>query len=73
MAEYELRLYMRNACGPALLGEVAALEATDARAAMSEADRRVRQLPRHCFGVLIDPAGVEIWSEDSPARTERSA
>ena len=73
MAEYELRLYMRNACGPALLGEVAAIEASDAREAMSEADRRVRRLPRHCFGVLNDPDGVEIWSQDAPARAERPA
>ena len=66
MARYELRLYMKNACGPPLLGDVAVFEAPDARAAMSEADRRVRELPRHCAGVLHDPAGVQIWSDDAP-------
>src|SRR5579871_385412 len=33
MAQYELRLYMRNGCGAPLLGDVAALEAPDADAA----------------------------------------
>jgi hypothetical protein len=67
MAQYELRLYMRNACGPALLGEVISVEAADAQAAIAQADRRVRGLPKQCFGVLFDPAGVQIWSEDAPA------
>ncbi len=67
MARYELRLYMRNACGPALLGDVAVLEASDEAAAIAEADRRVRQLPRRCAGALFDPLGVQIWTEDSPA------
>ena len=58
-------MYMRNACGPAILGDVAAFEALDRRAAMTEADRRVRQLTRHCFGVLYDAAGAEIWTGDS--------
>ncbi|HVN01020.1 MAG TPA: hypothetical protein VMT68_12480 [Caulobacteraceae bacterium] len=71
MARYELRLYMRNACGPALLGEVACFDAPDERAAMSEADRRVRELPKRCFGALYDPAGVQIWSEDAPAAPAR--
>jgi hypothetical protein len=68
MAQYELRLYMRNACGPALLGEVTTIEAPDAAAAVSQADRRVRELPKSCFGALFDPAGVEIWSDDAPSR-----
>jgi hypothetical protein len=67
MARYELRLYMRNACGPALLGDVAVLEAPDEDAAMAQARRRVRELPRHCFGALFDPTGVQIWSDDGPA------
>jgi len=71
MARYELRLYMRNACGPALLGEVTCVEAPDARAAISEADRRVRGLPKQCFGALFDPAGVQIWSEDAPTAGAR--
>ena len=71
MARYELRLYMRNACGPALLGEVAGFEAPDERAAMSEADRRVGELPKQCFGALFDPAGVEIWSGDAPTARVR--
>ena len=66
MAQYELKMYMRNACGPALLGEVAGVEAPDEGGAMSEATRRVRGLSRHCFGVLHDPSGVEIWAEDAP-------
>jgi hypothetical protein len=71
MAGYELRLYMSNGCGQALLGDVAAIEAQDEGAAKSEARRRVRQLPRHCFGVLYDPAGAEIWSDDSPGPEAR--
>lgn len=59
---------MRNACGPALLGDVAVFEADDADLAMSEADRRVRELPRHCFGALFDPAGAQIWTDDAPGR-----
>jgi hypothetical protein len=66
MTRYELRLYMRNACGPALLGEVAGFEAPDERAAIAEADRRVRALPKQCFGALFDPAGAQIWSADAP-------
>ena len=66
MAAYELRLYMRNGCGAALLGDVAVLEAADEPAASAEALRRVRELPRHCFGALFDPAGVQLWEEDSP-------
>ena len=66
MARYELRLYMHNACGPPLLGEVAALEAADQAKAIAEADRRVRALPRRCAGALFDAAGVQIWSEDAP-------
>ena len=62
---------MRNACGPPLLGEVAAIEALDEQAAMSEAGRRVRQLPRHCFGALFDAAGSEIWTDDSPGPQAR--
>jgi hypothetical protein len=71
MARYELRLYMRNACGPALLGDVSTFEAPDERAAVSEAELRVRQLPRHCSGVLFDAAGAQIWSDDSPGPTPR--
>lgn len=67
MARYELRLYMRNACGPALLGDVAFVEAPDDRAAKTEADRQVRTLPKQCFGALFDAAGLQIWSEDAPA------
>ena len=66
MAKYELRTYMRNACGPALLGDVAVFEASDEDAAVSEAHRRVGQLPRRCIGALYDPAGVQIWTDDSP-------
>jgi len=66
MAQYELRLYLRNACGPALLGEVAAIEASDPGAAMAQAARRVGQLPRHCAGALFDAAGVQIWTDDAP-------
>ena len=67
MARYELRLYMKNGCGQALLGDVAALEAPDETAAVSEARRRVRELPKHCAGALHDPAGAEIWTGDAPA------
>ena len=57
---------MRNACGPALLGDVAIFDAADEGAALAEARRRVRALPRHCVGALYDPAGVQVWSDDSP-------
>jgi hypothetical protein len=67
MARYELRLYMKNACGPALLGDVSDIDAPDERAAMTEAGRRISDLPKNCFGALFDPAGVQIWSEDAPA------
>ena len=67
MAQYELRLFMRNACGPALLGDVAVFEAPDEDAAMSEAHRRVRELPKNCFGALFDAAGGQIWADDAPA------
>lgn len=63
MPAYELRLYMKNACGPALLGDVVGIEADEDRAAMSEAERRVRDLPRNCFGVLFDAAGAQVWSQ----------
>jgi hypothetical protein len=66
MARYELRLFMSNGCGSALLGEVALIEALDGDTAMSEARRRVRQLPTRCFGALYDAAGVEIWTDESP-------
>jgi hypothetical protein len=66
MARYELRLYMRNACGPPLLGDVAVIEAADEGAAASEAASRVRQLPKRCFGALFDPMGVQIWADDAP-------
>jgi hypothetical protein len=66
MAQYELRLFMSNGCGAALLGEVAVIEALDGEAALSEARRRVRQLPKRCFGSLYDPVGAEIWTEESP-------
>jgi len=71
MARYELRLYMRNACGPALLGEVAAFDAEGDVAATAEAARRVRALPRNCVGALFDAAGAQIWSEDAPAAARR--
>lgn len=73
MAQYELRLFMRNACGPALLGDVAMFEATDDREAMSEAGRRVRELPRHFVGVLFDAAGAQIWTEDSPTPVRQTS
>ncbi len=66
MARYEFRLYMKNGCGQALLGDVAAIEAADETAALSEARRRVRELPKHCAGALYDAAGAEIWSGDAP-------
>ncbi len=69
MALYELRLYMRNACGPALLGDVAVIDAADEAAAVAEAQRRVAQLPRHCVGALFDAAGVQCWTQDAPARS----
>jgi hypothetical protein len=64
MARYELRLFMSNGCGAALLGEVAVIEAQDA--ALSEARRRVLQLPKRCFGTLYDPAGAELWTDETP-------
>ncbi len=66
MAQYELRLFMSNGCGSALLGEVAVIDVQDGETAMSEARRRVRQLPKRCFGSLYDSVGAEIWSEESP-------
>src|SRR5262249_22965038 len=54
MARYELRLYMKNACGPALLGDVSCIDAADEHAAIAEADRRVGDLPKNCFGALFD-------------------
>ena len=66
MAQYELRLFMSNGCGSALLGEVAVIEALDGDAATAEARRRVRQLPKRCFGTLYDAAGAELWSDESP-------
>jgi hypothetical protein len=69
MARYELKLFMTNGCGAAILGDVAVLEAADQAAAVSEASARVRQLPRHCFGALFDPTGAEIWSGDAPSGT----
>ncbi len=71
MAQYELRLYMRNGCGAALLGDVAVFEAPGEELARSEAHRRVRELPRHCFGALYDSAGVQIWAEDPPGPAVR--
>jgi hypothetical protein len=68
MARYELKLFMKNACGPPLLGDVSMLEAPDAQAAMAEASRRVAKLPRNCLGALFDPAGAQIWSDDAPAQ-----
>lgn len=67
MARYEFRLYMKNGCGQALLGDVSAIDAPDESAAMSEARRRVRELPKHCVGALYDAAGAEIWTGDAPA------
>jgi hypothetical protein len=66
MAQFELRLFMSNGCGSPLLGDVAVIEAADGDAAMSEARRRVRQLPKRCFGSLYDAAGAEIWTDESP-------
>jgi hypothetical protein len=66
MARYELRLYMKNGCGQALLGDVAVIEASDETAAVSEARRRVQDLPKHCVGALYDAAGAEIWTGDAP-------
>jgi len=66
MARYEFRLYMKNGCGQALLGDVSAIEAADETAALSEARRRVRELPKHCVGALYDAAGAEIWTGDAP-------
>ena len=65
MARYELRLYMRNGCGEALLGDVAVLEAPDETAARAEALGRVRKLSKHCFGVLFDAAGAQVWEADA--------
>jgi hypothetical protein len=66
MARYEFRLYMKNGCGQALLGDVSAIEAADETAALSEARRRTRELPKHCVGALYDAAGAEIWTGDAP-------
>ena len=66
MARYEFRLYMKNGCGQALLGDVSAIEAADETAALSEARRRVGELPKHCAGALYDAAGAEIWTGDAP-------
>ena len=66
MARYELRLYMRNGCGSPLLGDTTYFDASGESMAVAEADRRVRELPKHCFGALHDPAGVQIWSGDPP-------
>jgi len=71
MARYELRLFMGNGCSQPLLGEVAAIEAADQAAAVSEAGRRVRELPRHCSGALYDAAGVQIWAEAAPDQRPR--
>jgi hypothetical protein len=71
MAQYELRLFMSNGCGSALLGEVAVIEARDGDAAMSQARQRVRALPKRCFGSLYDQAGAEIWTEESPGPPAR--
>ena len=66
MARYELRLYMKNGCGQALLGDVAAIDAPDETAALTEARRRVHELPKHCLGALYDAAGAEIWTGEAP-------
>ena len=66
MARYEFRLYMKNGCGQALLGDVSAIDAPDETAALSEARRRVQDLPKHCAGALYDAAGAEIWTGDAP-------
>ncbi len=71
MARYELRLYMRNGCGSALLGDTAYFEAPGEALAMSEADRRVRELPKHCFGALHDSAGAQIWTGEPPGAAAR--
>ena len=71
MARYELKLFMTNGCGAAILGEVAALEAADTGTAVSEASRRVSELPRHCFGALHAPAGAEIWTGEAPRAPAR--
>jgi hypothetical protein len=73
MSRYELRLYMGNGCGQALLGEVATIEAPDASTATAQARERVRALPKHCFGTLHDPAGVEIWSGEAPSAARSAA
>ena len=66
MAQYELRLYLRNGCGAALLGDVSTIDAPGEAAAIAEARGRVRQLPRHCAGALFDAAGVQLWADDAP-------
>jgi hypothetical protein len=68
MARYELRLYLRNGCGAALLGEVATIDAPGEEAAIAEARGRVRQLPRHCAGALFDAAGVQLWADEAPSQ-----
>jgi hypothetical protein len=67
VARYELRLYMRNGCGSPLLGDTSYFEAPAEDLARSEADRRVRELPKHCFGALYDAAGAQIWTGDPPS------
>jgi hypothetical protein len=68
MARFELRLYMTNGCGQALLGDVTAFEADGEDAARAEARQRVRQLPKNCFGALYDAAGAQIWEQAAPGR-----
>ncbi len=66
MARYEFRLYMRNGCGQARPGDVSLIDAPDEVAARAEAGRRVRDLPRHCFGALFDAGGAQIWEGEPP-------
>jgi hypothetical protein len=67
VARYELRLYMRNGCGSPLLGDTSVFEALDEGLALSEASRRVSDLPKHCFGALYDAAGAQIWTGTPPS------
>lgn len=73
MARYELRLYMKNACGPALLGDVSGFDASDDAAAVGEARARVGALPKNCAGALFDAAGAELWSGDAPVPAPRAS
>ncbi len=73
MAQYELRLYQRNGCGGALLGDVVIFDACDEEAAVAEAHRRIRELPRHCSGALFDLEGLQIWAPDVSGRGEARA